>query len=62
MEEEYKACPFCGSLKLKLKQVYTRSFVKCRECYAQGPVRYADEAAERAWNVRSGESEEGGHE
>ena len=66
---EMKACPFCGSMSLKLIKTKTNGsktghsvYIKCRRCHARGPkVPIGDgdnpeqelEAAATAWDQRS---------
>lgn len=51
--EGVAACPFCGSLRYRVKPVWkTYRFVACLDCKAGGPVCRTDDEAIEAWNRR----------
>lgn len=50
-----KACPFCGSLDLRLYEyTYSKLFtVDCQQCGAEGPRRLLPFEAKEQWNRRA---------
>ena len=43
-------CPFCGSDEVQLIEGYSKSWVICEECGADGPMSFAPNDAIDKWN------------
>lgn len=43
-------CPFCGSDEVKLIEGFTKSWVICEDCGADGPMSYTSNDAIGRWN------------
>ena len=61
MDEELNACPFCGRRTyLEVKEFEDSDYVpskflawvRCQNCFAQGPEKGCREAEVEAWNGR----------
>jgi len=60
--EGLKPCPFCAARAAALvvqqidgmPEMDDACFVRCKHCYAQGPIRDREEKAVEAWNRRQG--------
>lgn len=51
--KNHNHCPFCGSIDLAPKNVWsTFKFIACGNCKAGGPVRKTEEQAWEAWDAR----------
>lgn len=52
MKTRYRPCPFCGELwNMCVQRLKDAHWVKCKTCWAQGPV-FGDQAeAIGAWNT-----------
>lgn len=58
-------CPFFGSDEVRLIEGYSKSWVICEECGADGPMSFAPNDAIGRWNnawCETGKQERGKHE
>lgn len=54
-----KACPFCKNEDLDLRGIFSRFFVFCNCCEAQGPRAHSKEKAIELWNGEETEESSG---
>lgn len=54
-----KKCPFCGGtgkvVPVEKEKPRVARKVMCQVCTAQGPVKFSDDAALAAWDMREGD-------
>ena len=50
---ELKSCPFCGSDKLIIPDLFSHIVVSCDGCGTDGPAKKNEKDAIKAWNTRA---------
>ena len=53
MQDELKACPFCGGSNIATVQTDERCYMTCDDCVAEGPLANNEAEAITAWTTRA---------
>lgn len=51
---DFKPCPFCGSAKVEMNEIWTTAIVECTKCTASSGGFFTAAEAIAAWNRRFG--------